>query len=109
MTYNKLYKMNSNAEKILNFIKVTEAFVMLPETYLKTTKNKLMQGEWKVYIFDARVKNDKGWEADQTIDGEIFATYCWTGNDEYCICSQDYYDKYVKKTYKSIGECVFYI
>ena len=81
---------------------------MMPESYLRTTKNKLMVGEWKVYRFDARVKNDKGWEADQTLDGEIFATYCWTGNDEYCITSPEYHDTRVKNTYKkSVSTCVF--
>jgi len=101
--------MNTNAEKILTFITGTKAFAMMPEHYLKTTKNKLITGEWKVFRFDARVKNDKGWEADQTLDGEIFATYCWTGLDEYCITSQDYLDKHISKTYKSVGKTVFAI
>ena len=44
--------------------------------------------------FDARVKNDEGFEVDQTLNGKIFATYYWTGNDEYYICSQKYYEQY---------------
>ena len=99
---------NTNAQKILNFINEIQAFEMMPEQYLKTTKNKLITNEWKVFRFDAKVKNDKGWEADQTLDGEIYATYCWTGLDEYCITSQDYFDKHVKSMYKkSVGKCVF--
>ncbi len=36
--------METSAIKILNFIKDTNAFTMMPETYLKITKNKLISG-----------------------------------------------------------------
>jgi len=98
---------STTAVDILNFIKNTEAFKIMPETYLKLTKNKLITGEWKVFLFKARVKDDNGWEADLLSDGEVYATYCWKGNDEYCITSQDYFDSQVQLTYNSIGKCVF--
>lgn len=97
-----------DAKKILIFIQETEAFKMLPEYYLKIAKNNMISKQWKVYKFKARVDNDEGWEADQTIDGgEILAVYCWTGMDEYCITSQDCFNNFVSSTYKSVGKCVF--
>jgi hypothetical protein len=98
-----------NEEKVNKFINDILAFKMLPEKYLNFTINKLVNGEWKVYKFNARVKDDRGWEADQTITGEIYATYCWTGNDEYCITSPEYYSKQVIHTYDCKSNCVFSI
>ncbi len=102
--------MISNMEIVTKFIKETDAFNMLPKAFLNLTKEKLAYGEWKVYRFKARVINDTGWEIDKNI-GEnepIYATYCWTGNDEYCITTPRYLE-YVKTTYSSDCICVFSI
>ena len=65
----------------------------------------------KFYYFFVLSRNIKFYvsEADHTIDGEVYATYCWYGNDEYCITSDDYYSNNVKKTYNSTGKCIFSI
>ncbi len=75
---------------------------------LKNTVNNLSKGEWKVYKFKARVKDDDGYEADiNFMNGKIYATYCWSGDSEFCATSIDFYERMVSKTYKSIGEIVF--
>ncbi len=100
--------MSSNAQKVMDFISNTKAFKNMPQDMLKLTKNKLLKGEWKVYKFKARVKNDDGYEGDMNpVDGEIFATYCWTGDSEYCATSKDFFDNMVSKSYQTVGEIVF--
>ena len=112
--------MISNIEIVTKFIKENKAFDIMPKQFLDLTKKNLTSGEWKVYRFDARVIDDDGWEIDadhikdETIhtdsikDKTIHATYCWTGNNEYCITSPQYLQQ-VKTTYNSDCVCIFSI
>ncbi len=95
--------MTLDAKTVFDFINRTNAFKFMPEQYLRLTKNNLVKGDWNIYRFEPRNKNDEGYECDQALDGDIFATYCWYGNDEYCITSQDYFEKFVSRTYQSKG------
>ncbi len=102
--------MSTPAHKINDFITNTKAFEQMPKNILTFTKNKLLSDNWIVYRFDARVKNDEGWEVDADFfGGTYFASYCWCDNDEYCITSKDYFEKQVSKTYKTEGIEVFKI
>jgi hypothetical protein len=127
-------------QKVEKFLSETSAFKNAIDKHLKTIKEKLISNEWKVYRFNARVKNDDGFEMDTPPDNftiesfgilhrfnecktfeeskklyekldvisidKIFAMYCWSGIDEYCI-TNDKYILSVVQTYKDKCECVF--
>lgn len=99
--------MNS-VQKINEFISKTKAFENMPKEILTKTKNHMLKDGWKIYRFNARVKNDDGYEADLNfMTGDIHASYCWHGEDEYCITTPEFFDSMVSKTYKSQGVIVF--
>ncbi len=103
--------MNSSGTAILtnvdDFIASIEAFKNMPAEFLDMTKKKLESNEWKAYRFQARVKDDEGWEADMIPNEGVKATYCWTKNDEYCFTNEEHYSKFVAKSYKTKGRCIF--
>ncbi len=98
----------SDAKKITDFINSIKAFEHMPAEMVTISKNNLIRKEWKVYRFDARVKDDEGFEGDYDImTGGFHATYCWCGNDEYCLTSPDFFNSMVSKSYKTKGKIVF--
>lgn len=98
--------MTLDAKTVFDFVNRINAFKFMPQQYLRLTKNKLLTGEWKVYRFNPRNNKDEGFECDQALDGEIFATYCWYKNDEYCITSPEYFEHNVTRMYSDKGVIV---